>query len=231
MNVICVVLKIVIHTSGERVHAIRDHVINLNLKLLLCQIEMESISQRAHNTSTVALLKTGHLRAQLHDLHNGHELVHVFARGQESAQHQNLEVGEHVALDAAHHLGELVRHLEGGWLEAQVLGRTRQHEAVVDVDEVAVVVEEYVAVVAILDLEQVAGDRVAGAGGHEVLLGVQEGLAGARAKLGQEEVEQRVHCWGRAVAVAAAVAAGRVSRRVVAGTGGGVAGLSTRGEK
>ena len=110
VNVVCVVLEVVVHARGERVDAVRDHVVDLNLQLLFGQVEMESVAQRAHYARS-ALLKAGQLRAELHDLHDGHELVHVLARRQEALEHQNLEVGEHVALLAAHHLHKLVCHL------------------------------------------------------------------------------------------------------------------------
>ena len=86
----------------------------------------------------------------------------------------------------------MLSYFEGGRLEAEVLRRAGEHEAVVDVYEMALVVEQDVAVVAVFDLEQVAGDRVAGAALDKVLLRGQELLAHARLpELLQEVVEQR----------------------------------------
>ncbi len=50
------------------------------------------------------------------------------------------------------YLHELGRELEGAGLEPQVLGRGGEYEPVVDVDEVALGVQEDVAVVTVLDL-------------------------------------------------------------------------------
>lgn len=44
------------------------------------------------------------IRTCLQDLHNLHELVHVFSGGHEPLQHEDLEVLVHVAVHPAHHL-------------------------------------------------------------------------------------------------------------------------------
>lgn len=41
----------------------------------------------------------------LHDLHDLHHLIHVFPSSNQPLQHQHLVVVEHVAIQAAHHLG------------------------------------------------------------------------------------------------------------------------------
>ena len=69
-------------------------------------------------------------------------------------KYQYFEVCEHVAVHAAHHGHELGGELEGGALEAEVLGRAGEDEAVVDVDEVALAVKKDVAVVAVLHLRK-----------------------------------------------------------------------------
>ena len=67
-------------------------------------------------------------------------------------KYQYFEVCEHVAVHASHHGHELGGELEGGALEAEVLGRAGEDEAVVDVYEVTLAVQEDVAVVTILHL-------------------------------------------------------------------------------
>ena len=69
-------------------------------------------------------------------------------------KYQYFEVCEHVAVHAAHHGHELGGELEGGALEAEVLGRAGEDEAVVDVDEVTLAVQEDIAVMTILHLER-----------------------------------------------------------------------------
>ena len=80
---------------------------------------------------------------------------------------ENLEVVEHLggaALRVAvHDLQQLARELEGGRLEADATGAIGQHKAKVDMNDVAAVVQEDVAVMAVLDLQQVAHQAV---GGH-----------------------------------------------------------------
>ncbi len=106
------------------------------------------------------------------------------------------------------YLHELWRELEGTGLEPQVLGRGREYEPVVDVDEVALGVQEDVAVVTVLDLlfffkkisklhgfpiktiililadlHEVRDYAVGGAALHELALGGQEALGVGVAKL------------------------------------------------
>lgn len=80
--------------------------------------------------------------------------------GLEPFLEQPFELLERLAVDPAEHLDVLERELEGCGLEADVARRIRQHKAEVDVDEVAVAVNQDVAVMSILDLEQVGDDGV-----------------------------------------------------------------------
>ena len=92
---------------------------------------------------------------------------------------------------AAHDVDELGRQFEGRALEAEILGRRRQDEAEIDVDDVALAVEEDVAVVPVLDLDQVADERVGGDALDEIALRRQVGLRIGRAVLAQKVLEQR----------------------------------------
>lgn len=121
MDIIRIILKIVIHPGRQRIHAVRDHIINLDLELILGQIQVEAIAQRT-DYSSATLLETWQVRAQLHDLNDWHQFVHMLTRRKEAFKHKYFEVGKHVTLLAAHHLNELCCHLEGRTLEAQVLG-------------------------------------------------------------------------------------------------------------
>ena len=96
-----------------------------------------------------------------------------------------LKVGR--AVEAAEDLDVLERELEGRGLEADVAGRVGEHEAEVDVDEVPVAVEEDVAVVPVLDLQQVRHERVARERLGEVALRPCE-LGGRRIAIGLRQV-------------------------------------------
>ena len=76
----------------------------------------------------------------------------------EALPEQLPELAVRRAVEPAEDLDVLERELERGGLEADVAGRVGEHEPEVDVDEVPVAVEEDVAVVSILDLEEV-GDN------------------------------------------------------------------------
>ena len=121
-------------------------------QLLLRHVHVESRPHGLHRGRPRG--EAGELGARPHDVHQGHELVGVLAGRHQPLQDEDLEVLEHVALLAAHDLDKLGGHLEGGALEAQVLGGAAQDEAVVDVDEVALAVQQDVAVVAVLHLRK-----------------------------------------------------------------------------
>lgn len=106
----------------------------------------------------------------LHDLHDLQNLLHVLPGCDQTLKHQHLVVDEHVAVWTSHHLRahtlvrpgaitganthahvthvhKLRRQLEGGGFEAEVPGRAGQDEAEVDVDDVALGVQQDVPVV------------------------------------------------------------------------------------
>ncbi|KAJ8525159.1 hypothetical protein ON010_g15956 [Phytophthora cinnamomi] len=81
--------------------------------------------------------------------------------GQVCTDAQSPEVAERRTARTAHQLNELVRELERCPLEVPVAARAvGEQEAKVDVDHMTVRVHQDVAVVAILDLENVADDRI-----------------------------------------------------------------------
>jgi hypothetical protein len=88
----------------------------------------------------------------------------------EPLQDEYLKVLKHVALLAAHDFDELWRHLEGRALEAEIFGRAAKDESVVDVDDVALAVEQDVAVVAVLDLDEVGDNTIGRAALDELAL-------------------------------------------------------------
>lgn len=68
---------------------------------------------------------------------------------------------QRLALHPTQDLNILKRQLKRRRLETDVPRRIREHEPEVDMDEVAVAIEEDVAVVSVFDLEEVTNDGVA----------------------------------------------------------------------
>ena len=87
--------------------------------------------------------------------------VAMLPRRLEPLLKQPPELPIRIRLHPAEHLDVLERELERCSLEPDVARRVREHEPEVDVDEVPVAIEENVAVVSVLDLEEVGDDRVA----------------------------------------------------------------------
>jgi hypothetical protein len=67
---------------------------------------------------------------------------------------------EDVGLDTLHELDIVVGELEWGPLEVHVAGRAGEHEAEIDVNDMAVDIYEDVVIVPILDVEVVLDERV-----------------------------------------------------------------------
>lgn len=66
---------------------------------------------------------------------------------QKSLQDEQLEIAEHVRFLATHYIHKLLCQFERGSLEAQVPWRRRQNETKVDVNQMARVVQQNIAVV------------------------------------------------------------------------------------
>lgn len=93
----------------------------------------------------------------------------------------NLEVAEElrvIALSIAlHHFQQLPGELEGRGLKIDAARGVGQHEAKVDVDDMPRIIQQQVAVVPVLDLEQVADEAVPSHALHKRILGVPAGLS------------------------------------------------------
>ena len=84
----------------------------------------------------------------------------MFTRGLETFLEEPLELFERLSLDTSEDLYVLERELKRCGFESDVARRVGEHETEVDMDEVSVSVDQNVAVVAILDLQQVCNDGV-----------------------------------------------------------------------
>ena len=99
---------------------------------------------------------------------------------------------------SVHHLYGLPCQLEGGRLEPHPLSRAaKEEEPKVYVYDVAVLGEQNVAVVPVLDLEQVAHHRVGSHGLNEVCFGAGVAVAPRGSEVVQKEVAQRRVTWAR----------------------------------
>jgi len=84
----------------------------------------------------------------------------VTADGNEAAPQQRLEVLEEVRVGAAHHVDEFDRQFEWRALKLHITWRVVEDEAVVNVEQTTVAEHHDIAIVAILDLQQVAHERI-----------------------------------------------------------------------
>lgn len=82
-----------------------------------------------------------------HNFHNIDDPLHVLARRQQTLQQQVLKLCPQFGRGPAHNIHKLGRQLERGLLEAQILWRDVQNETKVDMDQVAVRVQQNVSVV------------------------------------------------------------------------------------
>lgn len=97
-----------------------------------------------------------------------------------------LEIFKHVRFEPSHDLQVLRGEFKRGGFEVEVPRRLVENEAEIDVDDVAIFGNQNVAVVAILDVQEILQEGVPGQGLGEILLGLSEVL-----KLRFENVQQR----------------------------------------
>mmetsp|Transcript_15279 Transcript_15279/g.14841 ORF Transcript_15279/g.14841 Transcript_15279/m.14841 type:complete len:636 (+) Transcript_15279:269-2176(+) len=101
----------------------------------------------------------------------------MFLEGHEAGFEEIHVLEELLGLGAAEDIHEFLGQLEGSLFNIEAFaGCDGEDEAVVDVDDVAVGVDHDVLVVAVLDVEDVAGEGVAGQGAHEVVSGLLEAI-------------------------------------------------------
>eukprot|EP00304_Pavlova_gyrans_P009438 CAMPEP_0206048210 /NCGR_PEP_ID=MMETSP1466-20131121/23461_1 /ASSEMBLY_ACC=CAM_ASM_001126 /TAXON_ID=44452 /ORGANISM="Pavlova gyrans, Strain CCMP608" /LENGTH=321 /DNA_ID=CAMNT_0053423253 /DNA_START=299 /DNA_END=1262 /DNA_ORIENTATION=+ len=121
-----------------------------------------------------------------------HDLGVLLASRQVALHEEVFESPEAGALHATHELHVFVGEFEGRRLKAHVAARAvGDQEAKVDVHDVALHVQEDVAVVPVLDLQQVGDDRPRRAALREEREGALEGPAMLRAVHGFKDLEQR----------------------------------------
>ena len=82
----------------------------------------------------------------------------------------------------SYYLYEFRREFKRRTFEAKILWGTGKNESIVDMNQMTRVVEPYVSVVPVLDLNEVGNDTVCGATLHEISLSCQEffGVCGAK---------------------------------------------------
>eukprot|EP00128_Syssomonas_multiformis_P006596 Colp12_sorted_trinity150504_noHs@11282 len=161
-------LELVVQICAGRVVARVDHGLDGGLDGLVGQLQHQPARQVRDG---VRVIPEGGVRGVVgHDLHERLDLLGVLAGHQQRLRALPCVLREVRALVPAHHLGHLCGELPGRLLHAECLaGSEAEHEAEVDVDDVAHVVDHHVAVVAVLDAQRVRHDAVAGHGRHVVV--------------------------------------------------------------
>mmetsp|Transcript_26151 Transcript_26151/g.83517 ORF Transcript_26151/g.83517 Transcript_26151/m.83517 type:complete len:428 (-) Transcript_26151:486-1769(-) len=169
-------LVVVILPRPPGVHALADEPHHDLHALLLRRRGVEALAQVGQHAAPPP--REARAPRVLHDLDEADDALRVLAAREEPLDAQHLEEVEELARAAigvaVHDLEQLPRELEGGGLEVDPPGGVGEHEAKVDVDDVPLLVHEYVAVVPVLDLEDVAHNRVGRHALHEGPLGLHE---------------------------------------------------------
>ena len=136
------------------------------LELLRSEVEPKGVLKELQ----VELAEAVQVTLLHHDFEYEHEFVELVPeRGHALREEQPEVFVELVGLLAADEVEVLLGELEGRLLEVDSAGGHAEDEAEVDVDDVALHVEQDVAVVPVLELEHVGEDGGAGQRGHEVL--------------------------------------------------------------
>ena len=162
------VLEVVVLDRSPVPVRLVDQLFAVLTHLLVIVPGLEPVPEHGH----VELLEAGQIAVPAHHVDDRADLVHVLPQLVEPLEEQPFEVVEQLGALALEQLDVLARELEGGGLEVPVPGRRGEDEPEVDVDDVPLVVDQEVAVVPVLDLEDVGQDAVGGEGLGEPLLRV-----------------------------------------------------------
>ncbi|GIX62932.1 octaprenyl-diphosphate synthase, putative [Babesia caballi] len=166
-------LEVVVLYGGEVVQRLLDHRDDPVDTHVLGEVQHEPVAEHVHRVGGPGG-EARHLVRVGHHLDQQHDAVHVLPRLEQPADDERLEVVEVVRVLAPNHVDVLLGELEGRRLEADVAGGVGEAEAVVDVDDVALAVQQNVPVVPVADLQEVRDDGVGGVALDEVLAGLEE---------------------------------------------------------
>ena len=136
----CIAVDRLLHNSLHTAH-----------KLLIS----ESLVETTGKCLPVVFMEAFHVLAVGHHLHPLHYLPLVVSYKLQCEEEKVLEVEEYVRLGALHQLEVVFGQFEGSLLESKIAGRTAEDEAKINVDNMAVVINQDIIVVPVLDLEKI----------------------------------------------------------------------------
>ena len=136
----CIAVDRLLHNSLHTAH-----------KLLIS----ESLMETTGKCLPVVFMEAFHVLAVGHHLHPFHYLPLVVSYELQCEEEEVLEVEEYVRLGALHQLEVVFGQFEGSLLESKIAGRTAEDEAKINVDNMAVVINQDIIVVPVLDLEKI----------------------------------------------------------------------------
>ena len=138
-------------TRGVTIHCLLYYPLHSAHQLLVGCALVETPGQRL----SIVFQKTFHVLAVGHHLHPLHYLPLVVSYKLQCEEEKVLEVEEYVRLGALHQLEVVFGQFEGSLLESKIAGRTAEDEAKINVDNMAVVINQDIIVVPVLDLEKI----------------------------------------------------------------------------
>ncbi|GBE60441.1 octaprenyl-diphosphate synthase, putative [Babesia ovata] len=166
-------LEVVVLNGSEVIQRLVDHRHDPVDTHILREVEHETLPEHIHGVGRSGS-EARHLVGAGHHFDQQHDTVHVFPGLQQPADDQSLEVLEVVRCVTAHHVNVLLGELERRSLEAYVAGRVGEAEPVVDMDDVSLAVEQYIAVMSVPDLQQVGHYGIRCVALDEILAGLED---------------------------------------------------------
>ncbi len=108
----------------------------------------------------IKLLKTFHTRTMSHHDNAFHDFLFVLSDEFETEKEQQLKVFENVRFSSFHQLHVVRSELKGRLLKSHISWRRGQYEREINMDDVAISVDENVIIVSVLDWKQVLNEAV-----------------------------------------------------------------------
>eukprot|EP00639_Heterosigma_akashiwo_P005275 CAMPEP_0194576286 /NCGR_PEP_ID=MMETSP0292-20121207/11459_1 /TAXON_ID=39354 /ORGANISM="Heterosigma akashiwo, Strain CCMP2393" /LENGTH=275 /DNA_ID=CAMNT_0039428299 /DNA_START=410 /DNA_END=1234 /DNA_ORIENTATION=- len=184
-------LVLVVEGSAPVVRGILNQMVHVRGRRAVVQVRPEPGRQGSDDLLWLAAKAGQVLVAVGRHLNQVDDLLVAPAQGHEHVHAQAPEAPEAGRPLAAQQLHPLLRQLEGRPLEVRVARRPGEHEPEVDVDGVALGVQEDVPVVPVLQVEQVAQDGVRAQALHEAVPRLDEPGGPLVPEAALEEVQQR----------------------------------------
>ena len=144
------VLVLIVQASKSATSCTEDEFIDKFITLRRGEIKLEPVSKLS--SSVIACRKAGQVRIALHKLDQEDESLGVFSDVTKTLAHKGFELIVAITVHTAKNIDVVARKFERRGFEADAARRQAKDKSKVDMNQVALCIDENIAVVAVFDL-------------------------------------------------------------------------------